>query len=65
MLSVLAVVCPPLAVLLTGSPGRAATNVGLTLLLFAPGVIHALAVVDRYHTGRRNATLMRLASRYA
>lgn len=65
MLSVLAVVCPPLAVLLTAGPRRAAANTGLTLLLFAPGVLHALGVVGRYHTDRRNRTLMRLAAQYA
>lgn len=65
MLSLLAVVCPPLAVLLVGGPNRALANVGLTLLLYAPGMVHALVVVDRYHTDRRNATLMRLAAQYA
>jgi uncharacterized membrane protein YqaE (UPF0057 family) len=65
MLSLLAVVCPPLAVLLTGGRRRAAANVGLTLLLYAPGLIHALTVVDRYHTDQRNETLMRLAAQYA
>jgi uncharacterized membrane protein YqaE (UPF0057 family) len=64
MLSLLAVVCPPLAVFVVGGRGRAAANLGLTLLLYAPGLIHALAVVDRYHTDRRNETLMRLAARY-
>ena len=65
MLSLLAVVCPPLAVLLAAGRSRAALNTGLTLLLYAPGLVHALAVVDRYHTDRRNETLMRLAARYA
>ena len=64
MLALLAVVCPPLAVLLAAGPSRAATNLGLTLLLVVPGVIHALNVVDRQRTDRRNATLMRLAARY-
>jgi uncharacterized membrane protein YqaE (UPF0057 family) len=65
MLSLLAVVCPPLAVLLAAGRSRAATNVALTLLLVLPGVLHALGVVNRYHTARRNATLMRLVARYA
>jgi uncharacterized membrane protein YqaE (UPF0057 family) len=65
MLSLLAVVCPPLAVFLTAGRRRAVANLGLTLLLYAPGLVHALTVVDRYHTDQRNATLMRLAAQYA
>jgi uncharacterized membrane protein YqaE (UPF0057 family) len=64
MLSLLAVVCPPLAVLVAAGRRPAASNLGLTLLLYAPGMVHALAVVDRYHTNQRNETLMRLAGQY-
>jgi uncharacterized membrane protein YqaE (UPF0057 family) len=64
MLRVLAVLCPPLAVLATGDRPGAAANLGRTLLLYAPGLVHALAAVDRFETGRRNLTLMRLAARY-
>jgi uncharacterized membrane protein YqaE (UPF0057 family) len=63
MLTLLAILCPPLAVLLVGRPSQAAANVGLTLLLFVPGARHALAVVDQYETARRNATLLRLIVR--
>ena len=59
MLPVLAVCCPPLAVLATGRPGQAVLNAGLTLLLFVPGVLHALSVVDRHQTERRNEALLR------
>jgi uncharacterized membrane protein YqaE (UPF0057 family) len=55
----LAVVCPPLAVLSTGSRSEAATNVGLTALLYLPGVLHALRVVDRHTTKQRFAALLR------
>lgn len=64
MLTVLAVLCPPLAVLATGRPGQATLNVGLTALLYFPGVIHALRVVDRYNVERWNAALMRAVARY-
>jgi uncharacterized membrane protein YqaE (UPF0057 family) len=64
MLAIIAVLCPPVAVSLVGRPSQAVVSVSLTMLLFVPGIIHALSVVDRYHTERRNETLMRIASRY-
>jgi uncharacterized membrane protein YqaE (UPF0057 family) len=65
VLTLLAVVCPPLAVLLAGRSPQAAANLGLTLLVFLPGVRHALAVVDEYETDRRNAALLRAVARSA
>jgi uncharacterized membrane protein YqaE (UPF0057 family) len=59
MLSFLAVVCPPLPVLATGDRARAATNAGLTLLLFVPGVVHALSEVNRHNLERRYESVMR------
>lgn len=56
MLSVLSVLCPPLAVLLV-SPGEFASNLGRTLLFFVPGVLHARAVVERAAVSRRYARL--------
>jgi uncharacterized membrane protein YqaE (UPF0057 family) len=64
MLAIIAVLCPPVAVALVGRPSQAIANVGLTMLLFVPGIIHAMSVVDRYHTEQRNETLMQIASRY-
>lgn len=52
MLPVLAVLCPPAAVLVTESPRAAAVNVGLTLLLFVPGVVHARRAVERHAASR-------------
>jgi uncharacterized membrane protein YqaE (UPF0057 family) len=66
MLYVLAVVCPPAAALATGGPKRAAANAGLTLLLYVPGLVHALAAVGRHYTDRRNEALLRAVGlRYA
>ena len=60
MLWLLAVVCPPLAVWATERSGsRVAANVGLTLLLYFPGLFHALAAVERHNVGRRYQTVMR------
>jgi uncharacterized membrane protein YqaE (UPF0057 family) len=64
MLTMLCVLCPPLAVLAAGNRSQALTNLGLTLLLYVPGLLHALAVVDRQHVQRRNEILMRIAARY-
>jgi len=64
MRTILAVLCPPAAVLSTGKPAQGAVNLALTLLLYVPGLLHALSVVSRYETDRRNETLVRLVSRY-
>lgn len=63
MHSALAVICPPAAVLAAGARADLATNVALTLLFFVPGVVHALAVVDRSTTARRYASVMRAMER--
>jgi uncharacterized membrane protein YqaE (UPF0057 family) len=59
VLSLLACVCPPLAVLATQTPSRAVTNLGLTLLLFVPGVIHALRTVEQRTVERQYAAVMK------
>ena len=53
MLYLLAIVIPPLAVLLIGKPVQAVLNLGLTLLLWIPGMIHALLVVHEYKADKR------------
>ena len=65
LLTTLAVVCPPLAVLATGDRSAAATNLGLTMCLYLPGVTHALGVVDRHATARRYSAVMRALDRTA
>lgn len=60
MLSILAIVCPPLAVLWASNLREALKNLGLTLLFYVPGVIHAHAVVERYQANRQYDVLMRL-----
>lgn len=60
MLAILVILCPPLAVLLTAPRSHFAKNIGLTLLLYLPGVLHARAVVEQYQVNRRYESLMRL-----
>ncbi len=64
MRSLLAVLCPPVAVLSTGRPLAAVGNLTLTLLGFVPGVVHALIVVDRHAVDRRNAALLDAVGRF-
>jgi uncharacterized membrane protein YqaE (UPF0057 family) len=59
MLTLVALVCPPLAVLAAGRPSQVAVSVVLTLCLFVPGVLYALAVVGRHHTEKRNEALLK------
>lgn len=48
MLYLLAILLPPVAVLLTGRPGQALLNTGLTLLLWIPGVVHAFFIINEH-----------------
>lgn len=57
MLYLLAILLPPLAVLIAGKPVQAMVNVLLTLLLWIPGVIHAFMVVGNYYADKRTGRL--------
>ncbi len=58
MLYLLAIVFPPLAVLLVGRPVQALLNCLLCLLLWVPGVIHAMVVVADAKAEKRNRRLV-------
>jgi len=49
----LAILLPPVAVLLCGRPFTALLNLFLTLLLWIPGLIHALVIVADYNANKR------------
>jgi uncharacterized membrane protein YqaE (UPF0057 family) len=53
VLYLVAILLPPLAVLLAGKPFQALINVVLTLMIWIPGVIHALFVVNNYYADKR------------
>jgi uncharacterized membrane protein YqaE (UPF0057 family) len=59
MMYLLAIVLPPLAVLLCGKPVQAFLNIILTLLFWIPGVIHAIMVVSEHKADKRTARLER------
>lgn len=54
----LAVLVPPLAVLICGKPVQALINLLLCLLLYIPGIIHAVMVVNEYKADRRAEKLL-------
>jgi uncharacterized membrane protein YqaE (UPF0057 family) len=49
----LAVILPPVAVLICGKPIQAILNLVLTLLFWIPGLIHAIIVVNGYYADQR------------
>jgi uncharacterized membrane protein YqaE (UPF0057 family) len=53
MLYLVAIILPPLAVLLCGKPFQAILNVFLTLLFWIPGMIHAILVVNGHYADKR------------
>lgn len=53
MLYLLAIILPPVAVLLAGKPIQAVLNLVLTLCGWIPGVIHALFVVSSRNADKR------------
>ena len=59
MLFFLAVILPPVAVLLTGRLGSFFLSLILTLLGWIPGVIHAFFVVTDYKNEKRMEDLKR------
>ena len=49
----LAILFPPLAVLLTGKPIQAVLNLFLSLFFYFPGLIHAMSVVGASKADKR------------
>lgn len=59
-----AILLPPLAVLLCKKPVQALLNVLLTLCFWIPGIIHAIFVVQNYNAAKRHReTLAAMANR--
>ncbi len=55
----LAILLPPVAVLICGKPWQALLNVLLTIAAYVPGLIHALFVVHNYYADQRTERLVR------
>ncbi|GGA31716.1 YqaE/Pmp3 family membrane protein [Psychrobacillus lasiicapitis] len=52
-------ILPPLAVLSCKKPGQFILSCILTLLVYFPGLIHAILVVNQYNADKRNDKLIR------
>ncbi|MGO4496454.1 YqaE/Pmp3 family membrane protein [Paenibacillus sp. 2RAB27] len=50
---------PPLAVLSCGKIFQFLLSIVLTLLFYIPGVIHAILVVNQYHSDNRHNQLIK------
>jgi uncharacterized membrane protein YqaE (UPF0057 family) len=55
---VLALLLPPLAVLLCGKPIQFLLNIVLCLFLWVPGIIHAILVVHEHLNDKRTDRLI-------
>lgn len=65
MRRLLAIVCPPLAVLLCGKPISAVLNAFLCVFFWLPGVFHAWAVVDDLFQDKRTKRIAKPLDRIA
>lgn len=63
MLYLLAILVPPLAVLLVGKPVQAVLNLILTLFFWFPGAIHAVLVVMDKKADKRMKKQAKLMSK--
>ena len=59
MLYLLAILLPPIAVLIAGKPFQAVLNVLLCICLLVPGIIHAIFVVNNYYADKRTDRIVK------
>jgi uncharacterized membrane protein YqaE (UPF0057 family) len=59
----LAIILPPLAVLLCGKPIQFVLNIILTLLFWIPGMIHAILVVNSHLADKRADRIAKAVSK--
>jgi uncharacterized membrane protein YqaE (UPF0057 family) len=59
----LAIILPPVAVLLCGKPVQFVLNIFLTLLFWIPGVIHAILVVNSHLADKRADKIVKAVSK--
>lgn len=55
----IAIILPPVAVLLCGKPVQFVLNIFLTLLFYVPGAVHAILVVHNHLADQRTERLER------
>ena len=54
-----AILLPPLAVLRAGKPFQFVLNIGLTICLWVPGVIHAFMVTNNMYQDKRTNRIIK------
>jgi uncharacterized membrane protein YqaE (UPF0057 family) len=59
----LAIILPPVAVLLCGKPIQFVLNILLTLLFWIPGVVHAVLVVNNHLADKRTDKIVKAVSK--
>ena len=59
MLYILAVILPPLAVILAGRPQKFLTSLVLTILFWVPGIVHAWVTISRANRDRHDKKLLK------
>ena len=59
----LAIILPPLAVLLCGKPVQFVLNILLTLFFWIPGVIHAILVVNGHLADKRTDRIVKATAK--
>jgi uncharacterized membrane protein YqaE (UPF0057 family) len=65
VLYLLAILLPPVAVLLAGKPFQAVVNFFLCFFLWIPGVIHAIFVVHNHYADKRTERLIEAQNKTA
>lgn len=60
----LAILLPPVAVLLCGKPFQALINLVLTLMFWVPGAVHAVLVVNQHEEDQRAERIVRAIERH-
>ena len=58
MMYLLAILLPPIAVLLVGRPMLALLNLVLSCFLYVPGIVHALFMVHSKKSDKRHKELL-------
>ena len=59
----LAIILPPVAVLICGKPFQAILNLVLTLLFWVPGAVHAIFVVHSHLADKRTERIVEALDR--
>ena len=54
-----AILCPPLAVLFSGKPFQSIINIVLSLIFYFPGLIHAIMVVKDSKDEKRHKEMIK------